>query len=122
AVAPADCATGATVSEAAITGTSHPITGLSHETEYSFRICAINANGTPDVSSGAVVTATTDAQSTPPDPSNLNPTVDSASQISLSWDSGGGVTADYRIAYQPGTTAPANCSAGTTIAEGDING
>ena len=59
--APANCATGTTISESSITGTTYSVTGLSAGTQYSFRICAINGNGTPDVSSGVTASATTSA-------------------------------------------------------------
>jgi len=119
--APATCATGTTISEGFISGTSHPVTGLSAATQYSFRICAINGNATPDVSSGVTVTATT-PQAAPPNPTNPIATATSSTQIDLSWTSGVGSTTDYRISYQTGASAPATCATGTTISEGFISG
>ncbi|MBK8200958.1 MAG: fibronectin type III domain-containing protein [Bdellovibrionales bacterium] len=63
-----------------------------------------------------------DDTSPPPNPSTPSVTTDSTSSMTLSWVSGGGTTVDYRIAYQSGGTAPANCSSGTTISESSISG
>jgi hypothetical protein len=38
----------------------------------------------------------------------------------MTWTSGGGTTAAYKIAYQTGGTAPANCSTGTVIADSTL--
>src|SRR5690606_71050 len=116
------CASDTVISDSLIDGTSHQITGLTHQMTYTFRICAINANATPDVSSGVTVSATTSAQPAPNDPTDLSATVNAWNQVTLNWSSGGGTTADYRIAYQTGATAPANCSSGTTISEAAVNG
>ncbi len=121
ATAPEICALGTTIDESSIVGTSKAISGLSMGTQYSFRVCAINANTTPDVSSGVIGTAIT-LYSAPPDPTGLSATVKSTMQITLSWTSGGGTTAGYRIAYQAGAVAPATCALGTTIGEGAISG
>ena len=51
----------------------------------------------------------------PPNPSSPVATVESAAKISLSWTSGGGTTTSFRIAYQTGATAPANCTSGTIL-------
>ena len=52
----------------------------------------------------------------PPDPTAFSATVASSSQIDLSWTSGGGGTRGYRLAYQAGVVAPADCSStGTGI-------
>jgi hypothetical protein len=119
--APADCASGTTISEASVTGDhNHTVTGLTSDTQYSFRICAINGNATPDVSSG--VTASATPQAAPPDPTGPSATAASSSQINLSWTSGGGTTADYRISYASGGTAPADCATDTTISASSISG
>lgn len=121
--APADCASGTTIAESLITGTNHSVTGLTPSTEYSFRVCAINSDDTPAVTAGVTATATTTATvSPPPDPTGFTATAGSSSAIDLAWSSGGGSTADYRIAYESGNTAPADCASGTTIGEGDITG
>lgn len=58
-VAPATCSTGNTIGEGSITGTSHQVTGLAQGTTYTFRICAINGNTTPDESSGVTLVSAT---------------------------------------------------------------
>ncbi len=58
---PADCTLGTVIPAAAVTGTSNAVTGLTPSTQYSFRICAIDANGTPNVSAGVTATGTTSA-------------------------------------------------------------
>ena len=121
AVAPVTCALGTTISESLIDGTSHSVTGLSGNTQYSFRICAINANASPLVSVGVVQTNTT-LEDPPPEPTTQVASTISTSQIDLSWASGGGSTSDYRISYQEGIVAPTDCSSGTTIGEGSIVG
>ncbi|PIS09934.1 MAG: hypothetical protein COT73_12110, partial [Bdellovibrio sp. CG10_big_fil_rev_8_21_14_0_10_47_8] len=121
ATAPADCASGTTISESSVAGTSHAVTGLSAVTQYSFRVCAINGNPTPNVAAGVTVSGTT-LQAAPPNVTGLSATADSSSQITLSWTSGGGSTADYRIAYASGATAPADCASGTTISEAAVTG
>ncbi len=121
AAAPATCAAGTMISESAISGTSHSVTGLSAGTQYSFRICAINGNPTPDVSSGVTISGST-LQLAPPNPTSPSATGVFADQINLSWTSGGGSTTDYRVSYQPGATAPATCADGTTISESAISG
>ncbi len=110
ATAPADCASGTTTTSAT---TSKAVASLSPATQYSFRVCALNSNGTPDVSSGVTTTATT-LQAAPPNPTSPVATIDSTTQMTLSWTSGGGSTATYKIAYQSGVTAPADCASGTT--------
>ena len=59
ATAPATCALGTTIGEGSITGTSKAISGFVGNTQYSFRVCAINSNSPADVSSGVTVTMTT---------------------------------------------------------------
>lgn len=121
ATAPTDCNSGTQIAPASITGTSHTITGLTAGTQYSFRVCAVNGNPTPDLSSGVTVSATT-LQAAPPNPTGPTATPFSTTRIDLSWTSGGGSTADYRISYQSGATAPATCAAGTTISESSVTG
>ncbi|MDC0980387.1 Calx-beta domain-containing protein [Bdellovibrionales bacterium] len=45
----------------------------------------------------------------PPDPAGLVATVQSPTSIKLIWDSGGGTTIGYKIAYTTGLSAPADC-------------
>ncbi|NBX77564.1 MAG: hypothetical protein EBQ92_13515 [Proteobacteria bacterium] len=56
----------------------------------------------------------------PPDPSGLTATVDHSTQITLSWSSGGGTTSTFQVAYQTGSTAPADCSSGTVVSYSTI--
>ncbi|WP_369696386.1 fibronectin type III domain-containing protein, partial [Oligoflexus tunisiensis] len=59
---PASCLDGNIIPESDISGTSHSVTGLQFETQYSIRICAVNSKGTPDVSSGVTIQGTTRTQ------------------------------------------------------------
>ena len=111
--APADCASGTTTTSGI---NSKSITGLTGGTQYAFRVCALNSNPTPDMSSGTTVSSIPAA--TPPDVTGLTASNDTATQVTLSWTSGGGSTASYKIAYQSGASAPANCSSGTTTTSG----
>lgn len=117
---PGDCATGTIIDESSISGSFYPITGLSEGTTYYFHVCAVNSNPTPDISSGISANATT-LLAVPPDPIGLTAAPVSASEIDLSWASGGGTTSGYRIAYQTGSY-PANCSTGNVISESTITG
>ena len=120
--APSDCNSGNVISAASISGLSHAVTGLTLDSNYSFRICALNDNASPDRSSGATVTAATQGRALPPDPINLTTNPDSTTDITITWDSGGGTTDDYRLSYQAGGSAPANCLSGTQISEASISG
>ncbi len=57
---------------------------------------------------------TVNGQAAPTELTGLSGTVDSSSQITLNWTSGGGTTAGYLIAYQSGASAPSDCVSGTT--------
>lgn len=114
ATAPADCTTG-TLDTASTN--SKTVSGLASGTQYSFRICASNGNASPDLSAGVTTTAST-LETVPPNPTGPSATPSSSSEIALSWTSGGVPTASYKIAYQAGATAPANCSSGTTTTSG----
>lgn len=64
----------------------------------------------------------------PPEPIafSATPDPDVSTQINLSWTSGGGTTYGYRLAYQLGASAPADCSSivdgVTLISDFDIGG
>lgn len=120
-VAPVNCSTGTQISEGSIVGTSHSITGLPNDTQYAFRVCAIDSNAPIGVSDGVAISVDTNKVA-PPDPSNLNIVVHSSSAVTLSWTAAGGTTTGYRIAYQTGGTAPATCALGTVLNEYVING
>lgn len=111
ATAPANCSSGTVVSSLASSASSYALTGLATGTQYSMRLCAFNAGAVS--SSGVTATGTTIAL--PPNPTVFAATAASASQIDLSWTSGGGSTASFTVAYQTGATAPASCSAGTVV-------
>ncbi|MBK8204493.1 MAG: hypothetical protein IPK68_20050 [Bdellovibrionales bacterium] len=103
ATAPASCSLGTIIGETAINGLTHAVTGLSPVTQYSFRICAINGNKAPNVSSGVTVSAVTDysPDTTGPGPISwiLVPDVSnslSTGEIFLSW-SGQGIDTDSGI-------------------------
>ena len=117
---PGDCLTGTVINENDISATTYQISGLSPNTTYYFRLCAVNTNPTPDVSVGISATATT-YLALPPDPAALSATVVSPSEIDLSWSSGGGTTAGYRIAYK-NSFFPGDCSTGTVINESTVSG
>ncbi|NBQ54392.1 MAG: fibronectin type III domain-containing protein, partial [Proteobacteria bacterium] len=135
--APSTCSTGTQVSSGSISGTNASITGLSASTIYSFRVCAIDGSSTPLVSSGITVTVTTSGSGSsgtgtgsgtgsggnlPPDPQDLRLSTAVAGQITLSWVSGNGSTAGFKIAYQSGQTPPTNCNSGTSgITVVDVN-
>jgi hypothetical protein len=119
--APSNCSSGTVIPGSSITGTSHSVTGLTASTQFSFRVCTVNNDTSPAVSSGATASATT-PQAAPPNPTNSIATATSSTQIDLSWTSGVGSTTDYRISYQTGASAPATCATGTIISEGFISG
>jgi uncharacterized protein YegP (UPF0339 family) len=56
------------------------------------------------------------ASAAPPDPTSFSWTMKTSSSIQLSWASGGGTTAAYRLAYQSGASAPIDCNSGTVVA------
>lgn len=120
-VAPANCASGTQVSEYLVSGTSWYVNDLTAATQYSFRVCAVNSNPVPDVSTG-ITASTTTLGAPPPNPTGLTATVNTTSQITLSWTSGGGSTDGYVISYYAGPTAPANCYVGTVISAPQISG
>lgn len=117
---PGDCATGTVINESSSSTSSYSVTGLSANTTYYFHVCAINSNPTPDISSGISANATT-LFAVPADPIGLTAVPVSATDIDLSWTSGGGATSGYRIAYQT-ASYPADCSTGTVISESAISG
>ena len=119
--APSNCSSGTVIPGSSITGTSHSVTGLTASTQYSFRVCTVNNDTSPAVSSGATASATT-PQAAPPNPTNPIATATSSTQIDLSWTSGVGSTTDYWISYQTGASAPATCATGTIISDGSISG
>lgn len=65
---PANCSSGTVIT--GITTTSKLITGLAQNTRYDFRVCTLNGNATPDMSSGVTSYQTTQ-QSLPSNPTNI---------------------------------------------------
>jgi len=71
------------------------------------------ANLTANVTaSGGTAVVFPPASNPPPNPLNLTPNVISSTRINLAWTSGGGTTAQYRVAYVTAgpSTAPADCT------------
>ena len=112
---PPDCNSSIVIPPTSITGAEYLVTGLIPETNYSFRICAINCNDTQAFSNGTTASNMTFGFPIPPDPTNCTTTVVSEVEIDLSWLSGGGSTIGFQIAYLNGSVAPADCMTGNVI-------
>ncbi|MGE3609920.1 MAG: beta strand repeat-containing protein [Bacteriovoracaceae bacterium] len=54
------------------------------------------------------------------DPSNIYLVSKTISSLNLSWTKAGSLATGYKIAYSSGTTAPADCTAGTVVDVGDV--
>lgn len=96
---------------------------LAPDTNYHITVCAKKSEAgqtlyslptslnfttlSPAVSTNVPVS--TDAEN----PTNPLATADSFQQITLTWGSGGDLTASYVVAYQSGASAPTNCTLGT---------
>jgi hypothetical protein len=100
---PADC-TAATFTDAF--GVTSRLDSPLSAGQYSYRICAENGEGPPDVSSGNTLTRWT----LPPDPTSFTLASRSATQVDLAFSSNAGENDGYRISRNIGTSAPANCS------------
>ena len=98
---------------------SHAVTGLAGNTTYYFNVIVKDEANNKVVYN--TVSATTTAQAAAPDPTSPSASADSQTAITVSWTSGGGTTAGYKIAWAA-TTAPANCSSGTVIPSSSITG
>lgn len=109
ATAPANCSTGTLVNPLSLI--THIMTGLTANTQYSFRACAINGNPTPDMSPGMTTTSYTGSNEV----TGISSTADTNTSIIIDWSSGGSQNG-YKVAYQAGATAPANCISGTDVA------
>ncbi|MBK7842260.1 MAG: fibronectin type III domain-containing protein [Bdellovibrionales bacterium] len=129
--APVNCNSGTVVSESSISGTSHQVTGLAPSTQYSFRICSVNGNDTPDVSSGVTVSGVTNtpADTTGPGaviwsfkPDKLNSLA--TEKVFLSW-SGQGIDAESGVRdYRVEQFSNGNCSGSpaSTVAQAEASG
>lgn len=115
-----DCVTGCVGASTATASPALLSSGLVDATAYYGCVQGVDLVG--NTSSWAASTSPSVYQTTPPNATSPTAVADSSSQITLSWDSGGGSTADFRISYQSGSTAPADCSLGTTIDESLISG
>jgi len=116
ATAPTNCSSD-TVILASVQGsaTTAAITGLTAGTQYSFRVCATNLSGA--LNTGATRLS---VNTLAPEPSGLSAVGASSSSMALSWTSGGTGTNQFKIAYQTGASAPANCSSGTQVAPATV--
>lgn len=56
-----------------------------------------------------------DSAVTVPAPSGPASSIDSTTQITLSWSTGSGITDAFKVAYTTGTTAPSDCKSGTVL-------
>ncbi|MCX6117757.1 MAG: fibronectin type III domain-containing protein [Proteobacteria bacterium] len=112
ATAPANCDAG-TTQTAVANATSATISGLAASTQYSFIICTVNSASGQSAASSAI-SATTDTS--PATPTSFTATASTSlyTTIDLSWNDMTGDAGGYKIAYQSGASAPANCNAGTT--------
>ena len=100
---PANCYSGTVISESTIGDvSSYAVSGLAASTQYSFLLCSQSEAG--GLSSGVSITLTTP----PPDVTGIAATVNSPTQITVSWTSGGGTTTGFQMSYQAGATAPAD--------------
>ena len=123
--APGNCSSGTVIPASSITGTSHQVTGLSANTLYGFRICAVNNNATPDVSSGVTTTETTTNVLPADVPASFEPLPGfTAEGLSMTWTAGSN-TVGYIIYRQDTgngdiTWAPTNSTVYTTST--DITG
>lgn len=89
-----------------ITATSRSVTGLSANTQYYFRLYAVNAGGSGPASNTA--NATTNMN--PPSAPTISSTTNSATQITVSWSSVSGASS-----YQLQRSTASNFSSPTTI-------
>ncbi len=88
------------------TGTTYSNTGLTSNTQYNYRVSAINAIGTSSASNESAAT-TLITQTVPSAPTGLSATPISSSQINLSWTApsdGGSPITDYIIEYSQDTS------------------
>lgn len=111
AVAPANCVSG-TEACANTSATSCTHLSLDENTQYSYRVCAVDAAGNP--STGLTATSFPSDVTNPTDGAALTLTA-ANQQISLSWNAASDNRSvdHYVIRFATGATAPANCSAGT---------
>jgi hypothetical protein len=116
ATAPTNCSSDMVIlASAQGSATTAEVTGLTAGTQYSFRVCATNLSGA--LNTGATRLS---VNTLAPEPSGLSAAGASSSSMALSWTSGGAGTNQFKIAYQTGASAPANCSSGTQVAPATV--
>ena len=96
------------------------IGSLNYDTAYYG--CAQSVDLATRTSSWVASGSTISIETPPSEPTNLWVGANAPKRVLLGWTAGGGTTVDYRIAYQTGASAPADCNSGTTIGEGSITG
>ncbi|MCX6118119.1 MAG: fibronectin type III domain-containing protein [Proteobacteria bacterium] len=106
-VAPASCTSDSTTTAVA-NATSKSISGLTAGNRYTFVICTVDTSAGDSARSAGVSMYTKTAAP------SISATVDSSSQITLSWVAITGDTGGYKIAYKSGGVAPVNCDSDTT--------
>ena len=91
---------------------------LAPDSTYSVTICAYDAQG--NVSPGVSATQRTQASNrSVPMPTGISSTADSQTQLSIYWQSGGGSTAGFYIAFASGTVPPL-CTGGLKIGNTNV--
>src|SRR5204863_259432 len=75
-------------------------TALTASTTYTYAVAAVDATGNLSTQSPAL--SVTTATASVPAPANLTTSTITASQVALTWTSGGGSTAGFRV-YRDGT-------------------
>jgi Calx-beta domain len=86
------------------------VSSLTSTHQYSLAVVGTDTDGVYNSPLSGSVTLT----GTPNPVAGLQAVAMSNSEIDLSWNSGGGTTVAYKIAFQAGATAPATCSGGVT--------
>ena len=83
------------------TGTTYSDTGLNPNTQYCYRVTAVNSVGESAQSNEACATTQAETPAVPSTPTNLTATAQSTTAIGLSWNSVSGATS-YKV-YREGT-------------------
>ena len=83
------------------TGTTYSDTGLNPNTQYCYRVTAVNSVGESAQSNEACATTQAETTAVPSVPTNLTATAQSTTAIGLSWNSVSGATS-YKV-YREGT-------------------
>ena len=115
--APVSCTSDTAVSSSTMASSvTYPITGLSTGNTVSVRVCSVNSAAVESTGvTGSAITLVV----APNDPTGPGTAVNSSSEITVSWTSGGGSTSAFKIAYQT-ASAPASCAVGTIISSATV--